>query len=120
MSCNVQKYAEGLYLRSAEAAQCQVHSTLLLPLFVAPPGGGSSGVGTAPGAGCVGVIEVVQTAEDMPFAALAEQVAGALGAVQLYTAAADAIRAAVPAVATITTLVLPNQVRLGVCACVCA
>lgn len=104
MSCNVQKYPEGQYLRSAEAAQCQVQSTLLLPLFVAPPG--------APGAaGCVGVMEVVQTSEDMPFVALAQQVAGALGAVALYTADPEAVRRAVPAVATITTLVLPNQVR---------
>ena len=33
MCCNVQKYEDTAYLRRAEAEQCQVQSTLLLPLF---------------------------------------------------------------------------------------
>ena len=34
MCCNVQQYSKSAYLRKAEAEQCQVQSTLLLPLFV--------------------------------------------------------------------------------------
>ena len=67
MCCNVQQYAEGAYLRKAEAEQCQVQSTLLLPLFISPRR-----------SGCVGVLEVVQTSEDMAFADVAALLAAAL------------------------------------------
>ena len=33
MSRNVQKYSKEIYLRAAEAEQCKVHCTLVLPLF---------------------------------------------------------------------------------------
>ena len=67
MCCNVQQYAKGAYLRKAEAEQCQVQSTLLLPLFISPRRNG-----------CVGVLEVVQTSEDMAFVDVAQLLAGAL------------------------------------------
>ena len=67
MCCNVQQYAKGAYLRKAEAEQCQVQSTLLLPLFISPRR-----------SGCVGVLEVVQTSEDMAFVDVASLLTGAL------------------------------------------
>lgn len=67
MCCNVQQYAKGAYLRKAEAEQCQVQSTLLLPLFISPRR-----------TGCVGVLEVVQTSEDMAFVDVAALLSDAL------------------------------------------
>ena len=56
MSRNVQKYSKEVYLRASEAAQCRVHSTVVLPLFTAPDRRRS-----------LGVVEVVQTQQDMSF-----------------------------------------------------
>lgn len=67
MCCNVQQYGKQQYLRKAEAQQCQVQSTLLLPLFI-----------SRTRSGCVGVLEVVQTSQDMAFADVAELLAVAL------------------------------------------
>lgn len=67
MCCNVQQYAKSAYLRKAEAEQCQVQSTLLLPLFISPLR-----------SGCVGVLEVVQTSEDMAFVDVAALLSAAL------------------------------------------
>lgn len=63
----MQQYSKSAYLRKAEAEQCQVQSTLLLPLFISPRR-----------SGCVGVLEVVQTSEDMAFADVAMLLAAAL------------------------------------------
>lgn len=63
----MQQYSKTAYLRKAEAEQCQVQSTLLLPLFISPRR-----------SGCVGVLEVVQTSEDMAFADVAMLLAAAL------------------------------------------
>ena len=57
MSRNVQKYSKEVYLRASEAQQCRVHSTVVLPLFTAGDRGTS-----------LGIIEVVQTRQDMSFA----------------------------------------------------
>lgn len=67
MCCNVQRYSKAAYLRKAEAEQCQVQSTLLLPLFI-----------NAQRSGCVGVLEVVQTSEDMAFIDVAKLLATSL------------------------------------------
>lgn len=67
MCCNVQQYGKQQYLRRAEAEQCQVQSTLLLPLFISPNR-----------SGCVGVLEVVQTSQDMRFADVAALLSAAL------------------------------------------
>ena len=56
---NVQKFGKEVYLRTAEASQCRVHSVLVLPLF-----GDSSRRGT------LGVLELLTTSEDMPFSDL--------------------------------------------------
>lgn len=57
MSRNVQQYSKEVYLRASEAQQCQIRSTIVLPLFDSPARGHA-----------VGVLEVVQTSNDMPFA----------------------------------------------------
>ncbi|KAK9809776.1 hypothetical protein WJX73_005055 [Symbiochloris irregularis] len=56
MSQNVQQYGKDVYLRASEAQQCQIQSTIVLPLF-----------DSSTRKCCIGVIEVVQTAKDMPF-----------------------------------------------------
>ena len=67
LACNVRHYPQDAYLRRAEAEQCQVQSSMLLPVFAAPPGG-SPEPGNAGGGGRVlGVVEVVQTSDDMKF-----------------------------------------------------
>lgn len=58
-SRNVQKYSKDVYLRSAGAQQCNIHSTLLVPLFR-----------DAECAKTIGVLEVVQNTEDMQFGGL--------------------------------------------------
>lgn len=57
MSQNVQQYSKDIYLRASEAQQCQIQSTIVLPLFDSNARKHS-----------IGVLEVVQTAKDMPFA----------------------------------------------------
>ena len=56
MCNNVQKHSKEVYLRTTEAAQCRVQSTIIIPVFE------DAGRNTV-----VGALEVVQTAEDMPF-----------------------------------------------------
>lgn len=79
----MQQYAKGAYLRKAEAEQCQVQSTLLLPLFISPRR-----------TGCVGVLEVLQTSEDMAFADVATLLSDSLevrrGASEAVAAPAEA------------------------------
>ena len=67
MSRNVQKYSKEVYLRASEAQQCRVHSTVVLPLFTAGDRGTS-----------LGIIEVVQTRQDMSFADIVTHLAQAL------------------------------------------
>ena len=56
MSSNVQHHPKEVYLRTSEAVQCRVQSTILVPIFLDPLR-----------ESIVGALEVVQTAEDMPF-----------------------------------------------------
>ena len=67
MSRNVQKYSKEVYLRASEAAQCRVHSTVVLPLFTAPDRRRS-----------LGVVEVVQTQQDMSFSEIVATLARSL------------------------------------------
>ena len=69
MSRNVQKYSKDVYLRASEAAQCRVHSTVVLPLFTAPDRRRS-----------LGVVEVVQTQQDMSFSEIVATLARSLEA----------------------------------------
>ncbi|KAK9840618.1 hypothetical protein WJX81_004617 [Elliptochloris bilobata] len=74
MSRNVQKYGKDVYLRASEAQQCRVHSTLVIPLFA-----------DAERSSAVGALEVVQTCDDMPFAAVVKALSSVLEGCQLYT-----------------------------------
>ena len=56
MSSNVQHHPKEVYLRTSEAVQCRVQSTILVPIFLDPSR-----------QSIVGALEVVQTAKDMPF-----------------------------------------------------
>ena len=67
MSRNVQKYSKDVYLRASEAQQCRVHSTIVLPLFT-----------TAERKASLGVVEVVQTRQDMSFAEIVSALARSL------------------------------------------
>jgi len=51
----VQQYSKEVYLRTAEASQCRVHSVLVLPLFA-----------DARRRGALGVLELVTTTDDLP------------------------------------------------------
>lgn len=64
---NVQKFSKEVYLRTAEASQCRVHSVLVLPLFA-----DSTRQAT------LGVLELLTTAEDMPFAEIIRTIGGIL------------------------------------------
>ncbi|CAL5220105.1 g2057 [Coccomyxa viridis] len=81
MSRNVQKYSKEVYLRASEAQQCRVHSTVVLPLFTAGDRGTS-----------LGIIEVVQTRQDMSFADIVTHLAQALEECNLYTCEASYIK----------------------------
>ncbi|KAL4420427.1 hypothetical protein ABPG75_010083 [Micractinium tetrahymenae] len=99
MCCNVQQYAKGAYLRKAEAEQCQIQSTLLLPLFISPRR-----------TGCVGVLEVVQTSEDMAFSDVAALLSDALEKCDLFTCRIDDVRRHAPhAARRLTSILLPPQ-----------
>ncbi|BDA47049.1 probable protein NLP5 at N-terminal half [Coccomyxa sp. Obi] len=74
MSRNVQKYSKDVYLRASEAQQCRVHSTIVLPLFT-----------TAERKASLGVVEVVQTRQDMSFAEIISALARSLEDCDLYT-----------------------------------
>lgn len=67
MARNVQKYSTAVYLRAADAQQCRIHSTLVIPLF-------ASAARQQP----MGVLEVVQTVEDMHFSSVVEILDGVL------------------------------------------
>ncbi|KAK9919128.1 hypothetical protein WJX75_009606 [Coccomyxa subellipsoidea] len=74
MSRNVQKYSKEVYLRASEAQQCRVHSTVVLPLFT-----------TAERKSSLGVVEVVQTRQDMSFAEIVGNLARSLEDCNLFT-----------------------------------
>lgn len=65
----MQKYSKEVYLRANEAQQCRVHSTVVLPLFTSVDRTAS-----------LGVIEVVQTRQDMSFTEIVGTLARSLQA----------------------------------------
>eukprot|EP00887_Chlorella_sp_A99_P004335 scaffold15.g4335.t1 len=81
----------------------QVQSTLMLPLFTG-----------ADEHTCVGVLEVVQTSEDMQFVEMAQLLGAALEHNGLYTSDLESVRQRLPTSANTTTLFLPQ--RTGVLA----
>ncbi|KAK9807511.1 hypothetical protein WJX72_001214 [[Myrmecia] bisecta] len=76
MSSNVQKYSKEVYLRASEAQQCRVHSTIVIPLFL-----------DRHRSQALGVLEVVQTAEDMQFSEIVNNLGQILEACDLFTSA---------------------------------
>nr|BBA57679.1 nitrate assimilation regulatory protein [Parachlorella kessleri] len=101
LTCNVQKYSKTAYLRKAEAEQCQVQSTLLLPVFL-----------SSQRHGCVGVLEVVQTSEDMRFMEVAALIANVLEKCQLYTCPQSSIERQLSRATTVATVLLPPSVDI--------
>lgn len=75
MACNVQHYPQGAYLRRAEAEQCQVQSSMLLPIFTEPP---TTRNNNTKRPSTVAVLEVVQTSEDMQFMVMAQLISHVL------------------------------------------
>ena len=83
MSSNVQHQSKEVYLRTTEAAQCQAQSTIILPVFL-----------DAKRAVVVAALEVVQTAEDLPFPFILASFAEILPVRSLQTAGAGWMRCA--------------------------
>ena len=63
----MQQYSKEVYLRTAEASQCRVHSVLVLPLFA-----------DARRRGALGVLELVTTTDDLPFDSIVATLDGIL------------------------------------------
>ena len=63
----MQQYSKEVYLRTAEASQCRVHSVLVLPLFA-----------DARRKGALGVLELVTTTDDLPFDSIVATLDGIL------------------------------------------
>ncbi|DBA77131.1 hypothetical protein WJX77_003017 [Trebouxia sp. C0004] len=74
MTRNVQQQSKDVYLRAQEALHCQVHSTLVLPLYRHRDRGQVAGI-----------LEVIQTSEDMVFSDLVEILSQVLEQCSLYT-----------------------------------
>lgn len=132
LACNVQLYPRSAYLRRAEAEQCRVQSSMLLPVFLVSINSGSKGSGSGSGGAggkpigssgsislmtgsdaprkTLGVIEVVQTSDDMAFLPVAQLLGIILEKCGLATSSVDEVRARLPTAAT--NLELP--LRTGV------
>jgi hypothetical protein len=104
LTCNVQQYSRESYLRRAEAEQCRVQSSMLLPVFSIPPGK------TKPATVALGVVEVVQTSDDMDFLPVACLLGSVLIKCGLYTSTLEEVQSRVPTAAT--NLQLPNRTGL--------
>lgn len=89
MSRNVQKYSKDVYLRASEAQQCRVHSTIVLPLFT-----------TAERKASLGVVEVVQTRQDMSFAEIVSALARSLEVRRVHSIVCNTNQIATPLSAT--------------------
>jgi len=129
LACNVQLYPRTAYLRRAEAEQCRVQSSMLLPVFqvrvsgsissnAASPYGldaavASSGGESAGGFGkgdVLGVLEVVQTSDDMDFIPVAQLLGIVLRKCDLATSTIEEVRSHLPTSAT--NLQLPLRTGL--------
>ncbi|KAG7671142.1 hypothetical protein Ndes2526B_g02403 [Nannochloris sp. 'desiccata'] len=104
LACNVQQYSRESYLRRAEAEQCRVQSSMLLPVFSIPPGKNSHATVA------LGVVEVVQTSDDMDFLPVACLLGNVLIRCGLYTSTIEEVKSRMPTAAT--NLQLPNHTGL--------
>jgi hypothetical protein len=105
LACNVQQYSRESYLRRAEAEQCRVQSSMLLPVFSIPPSTANPTSSVA-----LGVVEVVQTSDDMDFLPVARLLGTVLIKCGLYTSSIDEVESRLPTAAT--NLQLPNRTGL--------
>lgn len=106
LACNVQSYPHGAYLRQAEAAQCRVQSSMLLPVFMHPP---KQPVDIHSNS-ALAVIEVVQTSDDMAFLPVAHLLGIVLLKCGLFTSLQSQVSSRIPTAAT--ALDLPLQTGL--------
>lgn len=74
MSHSVQTYDQNVYLRAAEAQRCQLHATLFMPVY-----------GTKERDTCLGVVEVIQTEQNVLFPVLMGWLQHCLGEQSLFT-----------------------------------
>lgn len=105
LACNVQEYPENLYLRKTGAQQCSVQSSMLLPIFAASRNDYQecplySGVLLQETKHkddvCVGVIEIVQTSDDMRFIEVAENLHAVMQSCGLSTCSGEDLRSLMP------------------------
>eukprot|EP00890_Picochlorum_soloecismus_P000364 jgi/Picsp_1/1328/NSC_04808-R1_protein len=105
LACNVQEYPENLYLRRSGAQQCSVQSSMLLPIFAASRNDYQesplySGVLQQETKHkddvCLGVIEIVQTSDDMQFIKVAENLHAVMQSSGLSTCSRDDLQALMP------------------------
>jgi hypothetical protein len=107
LACNVQQYSRESYLRRAEAEQCRVQSSMLLPVFSIPPNSKDASTSSSV---ALGVVEVVQTSDDMDFLPVARLLGTVLIKCGLYTSSVDQVECRLPLAAT--NLQLPNRTGL--------
>lgn len=103
LACNVQQYPREAYLRRAEAEQCRVQSSMLLPVFVVPSS-------TEPRPSAVGVVEIVQTSDDMAFLPMARLLGAVLLKCGLHTSTIVEVQGKLPT--AVTSLPLPLRTGL--------
>ena len=89
LACNVQQYPREAYLRRAEAEQCRVQSSMLLPVFLVPRT-------TEPRPSAVGVVEIVQTSSDMAFLPMAHLLGAILVKCGLHTSTLVEVQSKLP------------------------
>ena len=105
LACNVQEYPDNLYLRRSGAQQCSVQSSMLLPIFAASKKDYQecplySGVLLQETKHkddvCLGVIEIVQTSDDMQFIKVAENLNAVMQSCGLSTCTGEDVQALMP------------------------
>lgn len=105
LACNVQEYPDNLYLRRSGAQQCSVQSSMLLPIFAASKNDYQecpqySGVLLQETKHkddvCLGVIEIVQTSDDMQFIKVAENLHAVMESCGLSTCTGEDVKALMP------------------------
>ena len=96
LACNVQAYPRDAYLRRAEAEQCRIQSSMLLPVFL-DSNTQNSANNSILKKDVVGIIEVVQTSDDMAFLPVADLLQTVLQKSGLSTVDLSSIRLPVKA-----------------------
>ena len=87
LACNVQDYPEELYFRKQVAQQCRVQSTMILPII------------ESKGDEILGVIECVQTTNDMNFEAVSDMLRDVMELCGFKTCSREQVQELLPSVA---------------------